>query len=229
MEEEQRTVDWYKARLGHFTGSEVGTLMQSSREKDKLFGKDATKYIYQIVAERTMNSTYIEDNDMFNLYLSETNVETKAMQLGTQKEKVAREVYSKFQKCNVFERGFIEHPAMKYYGASPDGVITDNDKEDGNIVGGIEIKSVGQVNFIMYKNECKTAADLKKINSKYYYQVISEIAVTGAKWWDFVVFCPYQKDYIYAVHITREEIEDDLNLLCSRIVLAEEAAKVLIG
>ena len=37
----QHSLDWYRARLGKFTGSQVGRLMKSGRGKDEYFGKDA--------------------------------------------------------------------------------------------------------------------------------------------------------------------------------------------
>ena len=46
----QHTVDWYKARLGHFTGSQVGRLMKRGRGKDAEWSADHQKGQYTSIA-----------------------------------------------------------------------------------------------------------------------------------------------------------------------------------
>ena len=56
---EQRTYDWYKARFGMFTASEVHKLMgktdmNKSKNGEAVFGDTAMSYIYRIASERKM-------------------------------------------------------------------------------------------------------------------------------------------------------------------------------
>ena len=56
----QHSVDWYKCRLGHFTGSQVGRLMKKGRGKDAEWSADALTYIKEVVAERLINPIVLD-------------------------------------------------------------------------------------------------------------------------------------------------------------------------
>ena len=81
---EQRTLDWYRVRLGNITGSMVGVLMKEGR--NDTFSETAKAYLYQLAAERSMNPAIVNDDELFEMYLYQVDVTTKAMRFGTEQE-----------------------------------------------------------------------------------------------------------------------------------------------
>ena len=51
----QHSLNWYRVRLGKFTGSQVGRLMKRGKGGE-YFAKDAMSYITEVVAERMLNT-----------------------------------------------------------------------------------------------------------------------------------------------------------------------------
>ena len=93
--EEQHSLEWYRKRLGNFTGSRIGDLMKSSRKAGEIFGDTAKSYIYQVAAERNMNPTIVEDDELFQMYLHQVDIGSKAMRWGNEQEGNARSLYEK--------------------------------------------------------------------------------------------------------------------------------------
>ena len=60
--EAQRTLEWYRKRLGCFTGSRIGDLMKANRSGNG-FGECAMNYIYQLAGERMLNPLLFEDDE----------------------------------------------------------------------------------------------------------------------------------------------------------------------
>jgi putative phage-type endonuclease len=110
MEVEQRTEEWFAARLGKVTASRVADLVGKTKT-----GYSATRdnYMAQLVVER-LTQTKAE---------SYTNA---AMQWGTDQEPFARAAYEAAQGVMVEEVGFVPHPTIKWAGASPDGLVGDD-------------------------------------------------------------------------------------------------------
>jgi hypothetical protein len=195
---EQRSLDWFRQRLGVFTGSEIGDLFVTGRKKDEMFGKTAMKYIYKKAAERCINPEILNDDDLFQIYLDQVNVHSKAMDWGTEQEENARPLYAKMKGYRVVEVGSIKHPTIPYFASSPDGFIYDEEKGEKAC---LEIKCLSQDNFMMYKTEIKEGQDLKEVDSKYYYQCQAHMACTGASWCDFVVYNPFIVPCIFIMRI----------------------------
>ena len=108
---EQRSEEWFKARLGKVTASRVADILAKIKS-----GESASRrnYKIQLVSERLTGEkqeTYIN----------------QAMQDGIDREFYARERYVQ-QFGEVEEVGFIQHPTLEA-GASPDGMVG----EDGII------------------------------------------------------------------------------------------------
>ena len=107
---EQRTDEWYKARLGKVTASKVSAVLA---KKDSATRAD---YLTDLVLERlTGNQQEFYQNE--------------AMQWGTDTEPQARMAYEAETGNLVDELGFIDHPTIANFGCSPDGVVG----EDGLI------------------------------------------------------------------------------------------------
>jgi putative phage-type endonuclease len=150
---DQRSIEWHQARLGHATGS---------RASDILAGKDTQArkgYITQLVTERLTGAS----QDFY------TNAD---MQRGIEVEPVARAAYQASNEL-VDEVGFIKHPTILWFGASPDGLVGSD--------GLVEIKCPRSTTHLEY-------IQAKKPPAKYIPQMLAQLSCTGRKWVDFVSF-----------------------------------------
>lgn len=217
---EQHSIDWYKARLGKITGSMVYTLMSRPRSKTETFTETAKGYLYQVAAERTLNSLYA--GQYFDQWLQRTNVETWAMRYGTEMESLARSTYSMYLDSNLTlkECGFFRHPLIKSYGDSPDGTIYDH---KGDMVGTVEIKCPNPNTFMKYKALFAQGLTLKDVEEKYYWQTQSHMMCTGTEWCDFVAFDKMLNPSLQVQRINRND--EDIALMEERIKEAEDFIK----
>ena len=170
---EQRTLSWYRMRLGYITGSQVGLLMKSG--KSCIFSETAKSYIYQVAAERSMNPDIINDDELFGMYLAQTEVTSKAMRFGTEQEANARRLFSKIHDVNVREVSSCRHSSIPYFASSPDGIYTD---ETGKVC--LEIKCPVQSTFMRYKDEIHDNESLLKVKPEYFYQCMANAFWSGA-------------------------------------------------
>ena len=107
---EQRTEEWFAARLGKVTASKVAAVLA---KKDSATRAD---YLTDLVLERLTGK-------------QQEFYQNEAMQWGTDTEPQARMAYEAQTSTLVDELGFIDHPTIANFGCSPDGVIG----EDGLI------------------------------------------------------------------------------------------------
>lgn len=137
--------------------------MTGSRVSDALAKEgSATRenYLWQVVAERLTQQT-------------QESFTNAAMQRGTEMEPIARAAYEAHTGNFVEQVGFIKHPTIEWFGASPDGLVG----EDGLI----EIKCPNTATHLQYRKSGKPPA-------KYRNQMMAQMSVTGRKWCDFVSF-----------------------------------------
>ena len=213
--QEQRTLEWYRARLGYITGGQVGSLMKSGRTKDKVFSDTALTYLYQLAGERSLNPEIVKDDNMFTFYLEQTTSQSKAMRFGTEQEENARAMYVDITGREVKEVGLCHHPQIKYLASSPDGITA-----DGDVMGCVEIKCPTLSTYSKYVAEIHDNESLKKVNPDYYYQCQNHMACTEAQFCDFIVYCPFVENPIHIVRIQRDE--DAIALIMERVELAEQ-------
>jgi putative phage-type endonuclease len=114
-----------------------------------------------------------------------------AMEWGTATEPQARMAYEAHTGSFVEEKGFMDHPTIEWFGCSPDGVVGE---------GLIEIKCPNTATHI------ETIID-EKAPSKYIPQMQCQMAVTGAKWCDFVSFDPRVPEelQLFVVRVDRDQ------------------------
>ena len=107
---EQRTTEWFEARLGKVTASRIGDVMAKTKT-----GYAATRanYMAQLVVERLTKR-------------KEESYTNAAMQWGVDNEPLARSAYEVANNVLVQEVGFIDHPEINMSGASPDGLVGDD-------------------------------------------------------------------------------------------------------
>ena len=102
---EQRTNEWFTARLGKVTASRVADVIAKTKA-----GQSASRanYMADLVVERLTGQ-------------KASSFSNAAMEWGTQTEPQARAAYSAKTGILVEEVGFIDHPTVAMSGASPDG------------------------------------------------------------------------------------------------------------
>ena len=102
---EQRTDDWFTARLGKVTASRVADVIAKTKTG---YGAGRANYMADLVVERLTGQ-------------KASSFSNAAMEWGTEQEPHARAAYSAKTGIMVEEVGFIDHPTVAMSGASPDG------------------------------------------------------------------------------------------------------------
>jgi putative phage-type endonuclease len=173
---EQRTDDWFAARLGKVTASRVADIMAKTKSG---YSASRKNYMAELLCERLTG----QKEDSFC---------SGAMQHGTDMEPQARMAYELDTGRSVQEVGFIDHPSIPMFGASPDGIMPDR---------GLEIKCP------------QTATHLDtllsgKIAEKYIIQIHVGMLCTGLDKWDFVSYDdrlpPHLQLFIKTIELDKE-------------------------
>ena len=172
---EQRSISWFRSRIGFLTGSKIADIMKSGRKKDEIFSETAKTYLFQVAGERLFNPTFLNDDGIFQDYIDQVSVNTKAMQWGADQEDAAKSLFMQmnFPEGEIVELSSCKHDTIPYFAASPDGAIYD--------------------------------ASLKETEPKYYWQMMAEMSCTGAKGGIFIVYCPWLSKPIHWAEIDRVE------------------------
>lgn len=140
----QRTDEWFQARLGKVTGSGLSKIMGGAGTREQ--------YLYQLLTERITG-------------VPTTIPPTMAMEHGIQTEDEAVEYLQLIENfTNIEEVGFIEHPFIAGFGASPDRII------DNQMV--LEVKCPNTSTHLTYMAT-------HKIPKQYQYQMYAEMMCTG--------------------------------------------------
>ncbi len=104
---EQRTEEWFTARLGKVTASRVADVIAKTKSG---YSASRANYMAELVCERLTGSK----GDSY---------QNAAMVWGTNTEPMARAAYEARTGDLVEEVGFVSHPSIEYAGCSPDGLI----------------------------------------------------------------------------------------------------------
>lgn len=107
---EQRTDEWFSARLGHVTASRVADVLSKIKTGESSSRKN---YRTELVVERLTNQK------------TESFV-NNAMQRGVELEPLARAAYEVKTGNLVDQVGFVKHPKIEWFGCSPDGLVNDD-------------------------------------------------------------------------------------------------------
>jgi putative phage-type endonuclease len=107
---EQRTPEWFSARLGKVTASRLSDVVAKTKSG---YSTSRANYMAELICERltgTQGAFY----------------SNAAMQWGTETEPMARAAYEGVIGELVVETGFIPHNVITMAGASPDGFVGDD-------------------------------------------------------------------------------------------------------
>ena len=174
---EQRTDDWFAARLGKVTASSLYKVLAKTKTG---YGADRGNYMTQLVLERVTQSKAD----------SYTNA---AMQWGIDQELFARAAYEAAKGVLVEEVGFVQHPTIAMAGASPDGLVGDD--------GMVEIKCPDSKTAL----ECWLSEN--PVEGKYFAQMQWQMRCADRAWCDYVVFDPRMpaKAQLFVTRVTRDD------------------------
>ena len=228
---EQRSREWFLARKGKMTASEIYLLLNNHKEamteeelaafkaanpksrvttKEVPFSDGTFTWLNRKVAEYFMpDDAFLEDNEL-------KQVNNRAGQHGELWEPDARQRYAREMGYEVYEVGFIPLKGYEQFaGGSPDGMV----REEPGI---IEIKcawnsEVHQDYLLFEKPE-----DLKEYNLQYYVQCQMNMIVTDTTFCDFVAFDPRtsKSKQLKVLRIPKDE--EMCTLLLQRIDLAKQ-------
>jgi putative phage-type endonuclease len=107
---EQRSPEWFAARLGKVTASKIADVIAKTKTG---YSASRENYMAQLVCERMTGM----QGEMYS---------NAAMQWGTDQEPLARAAYETVKNILVNETGFVIHPNISEAGASPDGLVGDD-------------------------------------------------------------------------------------------------------
>lgn len=107
---DQRTPEWFAARLGKATASRIADVMAKTKVG---YAASRENYLMELALERITNTQAP----------SFTNA---AMQWGVDTEPAARAAYEAATGNFVTEVGMVDHPSIPMSGASPDGLVGDD-------------------------------------------------------------------------------------------------------
>ncbi|WP_273721239.1 MULTISPECIES: lambda exonuclease family protein [unclassified Bartonella] len=157
---QQRTAEWFQARLGKVTASNIYNVISKTAK-----GTPTSKYEdykIKLITERLTGQT-------------SPYYETEDMRWGIENEEDALREYAFIYDTQVTQCGFIQHPTIQMAGASPDGLID----EDGLI----EIKCPRSTNHMRFIID-------NEIKPEYLAQMQFQMACTRRKWCDFISYDP---------------------------------------
>ena len=175
--EQQRSPEWFAVRIGKVTGSRVADLMARTKTG---FGASRANYMAELICERLTG-------EQAERYVS------AEMQRGTDLEPQARAAYSFLHDRTVEECGFLVHPAIADFGASPDGLIGTD--------GLVELKCPNTATHIDYLLS-------GEVPGKYQTQMQAQMACAGRSWCDFVSYEPRLPDamQLFIRRIPRDDV-----------------------
>jgi putative phage-type endonuclease len=173
---EQGSEEWLKIRLGKVTASGVADVLAKTKS-----GVSASRgnYLIKLAIQRVtgvVEETYTND----------------AMQWGKDNEAQARVAYEVASGNFVDQIAFVDHPTIKWFGASPDGLVN----QDGLV----EIKCPNSATHWSYIKDDGPP-------TKYYIQMQAQMACTGRSWCDFVSYDPRmpERSQLFIKRVMRED------------------------
>ena len=180
---EQGSHEWLQLRLGKVTGTRLGDAVGTPKAQHTL--------MCELIGEQLTE----QGKDV------PTNL---AMERGQIEESFARKAYEKQTGLTVEKVGFIIADHLDDRIAfSPDGVV----RENGQIIGGIEIKNPDSKTHVSYLLDGKVPKD-------YIDQVLMAfLAIPTLQWWDFVSFDSRVKlpeKQLFVKRATRADVEKQL-------------------
>lgn len=198
VEAEQRSQEWFMARLGRLTGSRAADMLATIKSGEAAARRDLRM---QLVCERLTQT------------LQEDAFVNAAMQRGIECEPLAFSAYESLTGNVAHRTGFLAHNTLAI-GCSLDGHI-------GDFAGILEVKCPKSATHLGYLKAGKVPA-------AYLPQITHNLWVTGAAWCDFLSFDDRFPPALQTVLIRHDRNEQEIAsyALAAGLFLAEVAAEV---
>ena len=199
-EVEQGSDAWLEIRKGKVTASRVADVMAKTKT-----GVSASRgnYLIELALQRVTG-------------VIEPSYTNDAMQHGKDNEQTARTAFEVAHNVFVDQVAFVDHPTIKNFGCSPDGVIGDSLLE-------LKCPYQSAVHWSYFKDGCP---------SKYYTQIQAQMSCTGAKSVWFVSFDPRMpaRSQLYIEEVMREEefikkLEDEVKQFLNEVEIESQLMK----
>lgn len=171
-----RSPEWYTARIGKITASNLSELMAKPADKSDGWSKSALTYIKDLALQICTNQ-FIERPD------------SDATRWGIRNEPYAIEAFQHHTGYLIKEAGFILHPDHEDIGATPDCFVIEDKSILEVCIAQIKCPYNG-LNHLKYGEKIKDTETLRKSRSAYFWQMQGEMWVTGAKYGYFVSYDP---------------------------------------
>ena len=169
----QRSPEWYAQRLGKATASRIADILATTKTGVSALRKN---YRADLIAERLSGQPA-------------ANYVNGPMQWGIDHEAEALAVYAEIVGLPVAPAEFVDHPEIRWSGASPDGLVGDE--------GLVEVKCPNTATHL-------EALEGGKISGNHLIQMQWQMACTGRVWCDYVSFDPRLPDPMH-IHVRRVE------------------------
>lgn len=172
---ELHSPEWLQYRLGRFTSSEIYNLMG-----DDELTKGAISYIYRKVGE-----------ELSGVAASES-FETTAMAHGNVYEVDAIRRYAEREGIKFLITQKMIKGLEDRYSSTPDAIkiISNVPNEEAYNVNPIEVKCPMTYEAYIALALCETAQDVKKVEKKYYWQLLDQMYNCGALTGTLVIYHP---------------------------------------
>ena len=197
---EQGSDSWLELRKGKVTASRVADVLAKTKT-----GVSASRgnYLIQLALERVTG-------------VIEPSYTNDAMAYGTANEQTARTAFEVAHNVFVDQVAFVDHPTIKNFGCSPDGIVGDSLLE-------IKCPYQSAIHWSYFKDGCP---------SKYYTQIQAQMSCTGAKSVWFVSFDPRMpaRSQLYIEEVLREEefikkMEDEVKQFLNEVEVEMQLMK----
>ena len=200
---EQRSDEWFAARLGLLTCSQFPKLMPMARQKPDDWNETQLSILREVAAERLTGK-------------HEESYTSSAMQWGIDNEDMARYTFEAETMETVRKCGFFKSDVSPdFIGGSPDGIIV----RDGEDWGVAEFKCPTSKQHLRY------LLDKEELWNDYKWQVLGHCFVSHIKHYALVSYDPRFDETKQLVVIARELEFNELDPLRYRLGLAVDIIK----
>lgn len=181
------------------TEDRIAAIQQGTEEWHQLrLGKVTASRVADILAKTKSGASASRGNYLIELALQrvtktiEESYSNSAMEWGVATEPQARVAYEVSTGNFVDQIAFVNHPTIEGFGCSPDGLVGSDSL--------IEIKCPSSSVHWSY-------IKANEPPQKYIIQMQAQMAVTGAKWCDFVSFDPRmpERSQLLIIRVNRDE------------------------
>lgn len=196
---EQGTDAWMQARAGKFTASRSSDLMATTRS-----GPSASRAnLLALLAVERLTGECVQ------------TYQNAAMQRGIDTEAEARDAFAFARLCTVEECGFVTCDDLPNCGASPDGIIGDDEL--------VELKVPASMQ--KHLDALRSGAHAKE----YAWQLQHQLMVTGRKRVYAVSYDPRFPDGLQLAITTVERDEDAIASLREAIIKADAEVEAMVA